>query len=56
MALIQCGFYSDILQKNTTVHLVLPSPAPDDLLFGRDTKTLYADAGGRARGSGLPHA
>ena len=43
MALIQCGFYSDSLQKNTTVHLVLPSPAPDDLLFGRDTKTLYAD-------------
>ena len=43
MALIQCGFYSDSLQKNTNVQLVLPSPTPDDLLSGRDTTALYAD-------------
>ncbi len=43
MAYIQCGIASDSLQKNTTVHLILPSPTPDDYLCKRNIEALYPD-------------
>ena len=43
MAYIQCGIASDSLQRNTTVHIVLPSPTPDDHLRERDLEALYPE-------------
>lgn len=45
MAYIQCGIASDSLQKNTTVHLVLPSATRDDHAQARSIEALYPEDG-----------